>query len=82
MHAAALAVLLVAAATGTPAAVSGLDALYPQLDALYLELHQSPELSGKETKTAAKLAERLRSLGYQVTSGVGGTGVVGVLKNG
>ena len=81
MHAAALAVLL-ATTTATPAAVSGLDALYPQLDALYLDLHQNPELSGKETKTAAKLAERLRSLGYQVTTGVGGTGVVGVLKNG
>src|SRR5262247_3152889 len=78
----ALAVLLAATTTATPAAVSGLDALYPQLDALYLELHQNPELSGKETKTAAKLAERLRSLGYQVTTGVGGTGVVGVLKNG
>jgi len=81
MHAAALAVLL-ATTTATPAAVSGLDALYPQLDALYLDLHKNPELSGKETKTAAKLAERLRSLGYQVTTGVGGTGVVGVLKNG
>src|SRR5262249_50303766 len=82
MHAAALAVILAASTSKTPAAVSGLDALYPQLDALYLDLHQNPELSGKETRTAAKLAERLRSLGYQVTTGVGGTGVVGVLKNG
>src|SRR5215472_1453785 len=81
MHPAALAVLL-ATTTARPAAVSGLDALYPQLDALYLDLHKNPELSGKETKTAAKLAERLRSLGYQVTTGVGETGVVGVLKNG
>src|SRR5215831_6530998 len=79
MHTAALAVLL-ATTTATPAAVSGLDALYPQLDALYLDLHQNPELSGKETRTGAKLAERLRSLGYQVTTGVGGTGLVGVLK--
>src|SRR5215831_10253501 len=82
MHAAALAVILAASTSKTPAAVSGLDALYPQLDALYLDLHQNPELSGKETRTGAKLAERLRSLGYQVTTGVGGTGVVGVLKNG
>ncbi len=82
MHAAALALILAASTSKTPAAVSGLDAAYPQLEALYLDLHQNPELSGKETKTAAKLAERLRSLGYQVTTGVGGTGVVGVLKNG
>ncbi len=78
----ALALLLAAPAAPTPAAVSGLDSIYPQLDALYLDLHQNPELSGRETKTAAKLAERLRQLGYEVTTGVGGTGVVGVMRNG
>src|SRR5262245_38619383 len=78
----AVALLVVArSAPGAPA-VSGLDALYPQLDALYLDLHQNPELSGHEAKTAAKLADRLRKLGYEVTTGVGGTGVVGVLRNG
>ncbi len=56
----ALALLLAASSGPTPAAVSGLDSIYPQLDALYLDLHQNPELSGRETKTAAKLAERLR----------------------
>jgi amidohydrolase len=71
-----------ALAHGTPAALSGLDGLYPELDALYLDLHQNPELSGQEAKTAAKLADRLRKLGYQVTTGVGGAGVVGVLRNG
>jgi hippurate hydrolase len=60
----------------------GLDAVYPELDALYLDLHKNPELSGREEKTAAKLADRLRRLGYEVTTGVGGTGVVGVLRNG
>jgi hippurate hydrolase len=75
-----IALLLLAA--GTPAGLEGLDALYPQLDALYLDLHKSPELSGKEEKTAAKLADQLRKLGYEVTTGVGGTGVVGVLRNG
>ncbi len=83
MHTIAIGLLLAAApATSNPSAMSGLDAIYPQLDALYLDLHQTPELSGRETKTAAKLAERLRQLGYEVTTGVGGTGVVGVLRNG
>jgi hippurate hydrolase len=49
---------------------------------LYIDLHQHPELSAQETQTAAKLATRLRSLGYEVTEGVGGTGVVAILKNG
>ena len=70
------------ASAASSLAVSGLDSIYPQLDALYLDLHKNPELSGQETKTAAKLAERLRKLGYQVTTGVGGNGVVGVLRNG
>jgi amidohydrolase len=49
---------------------------------LYLDLHQNPELSAHETQTAAKLAGRLRSLGYDVTEHVGGTGFVAILKNG
>jgi hippurate hydrolase len=65
-----------------PRAMEGLDTVYPELDALYLDLHKNPELSGHEEKTAAKLADRLRRLGYEVTTGVGGTGVVGVLRNG
>ena len=62
--------------------LAGLDALYPEMEKLYVDLHKSPELSLHEEKTASKLAERLRALGYEVTTGVGGTGVVGVLKNG
>ena len=58
------------------------DAAYPAAHELYLDLHQNPELSSHETQTAAKLAERLRSLGYEVTEHVGGTGVVAILKNG
>ena len=58
------------------------DAVYPAAHDLYIDLHQSPELSSHETQTAAKLAARLRSLGYDVTEGVGGTGVVAILKNG
>jgi amidohydrolase len=60
----------------------GLDQIYPHLDSLYLDLHRNPELSSREEKTAARLADELRRLGYEVTTGVGGTGVVGVLRNG
>lgn len=48
----------------------------------YVDLHQHPELSSHETRTAAELATRLRALGYEVTEHVGGTGVVAILKNG
>ncbi len=58
------------------------DQLLPQLRTLYVDLHQSPELSLHETQTAAKMAAGLRNLGFEVTEHVGGTGVVGVLKNG
>ena len=71
-----LAVLLAASS------LDGLDQMYPQLDALYLDLHKNPELAMKEQRTSARMAEELRKLGYEVTTGVGGTGVVGVLRNG
>jgi amidohydrolase len=58
------------------------DSVYPDAHALYLDLHQNPELSAHETQTAAKLAGRLRRLGYEVTEHVGGTGVVAIMKNG
>src|ERR1700683_1013769 len=58
------------------------EAVYPAAHDLYIDLHQHPELSSHETQTAAKLAARLRGLGYEVTEGVGGTGVVAILKNG
>jgi amidohydrolase len=58
------------------------DAVYPQVEALYLDLHRNPELSYHEEKTAAKIADQLRKLGYDVTTGFGGTGVVGVFRNG
>jgi hippurate hydrolase len=81
----ALVLLTVASAARADAperGLAGLDELYPKLDALYIDLHKNPELSMKEEKTAARLASELKALGYQVTTGVGGTGVVGVLKNG
>ena len=51
-------------------------------EAMYRDLHQNPELSLKEFKTAAKMAEVLSKLGFEVTTGVGGNGVVGVFRNG
>ncbi|HEV7716287.1 MAG TPA: amidohydrolase [Steroidobacteraceae bacterium] len=80
------AVCLLLAATSPAWSATGItsevDAVYAQADALYLDLHRHPELSFQEQQTAAKLAKELRSLGYDVSTGVGRTGVVGVLKNG
>ena len=59
-----------------------LPGLVPELERLYTDLHAHPELSMQETRTAGLAAERLRAAGYEVTTGVGGTGVVGVLRNG
>ena len=54
----------------------------PELMALYRDLHANPELSFEEHQTAAKLAKRMRDLGFEVTEGVGQTGVVSVMRNG
>ena len=62
--------------------LAALDRIYPDLDALYIDLHRTPELSLQEEKTAAKMAARLRDLGFEVTENIGGHGVVGLLKNG
>jgi amidohydrolase len=55
---------------------------FDSLEKLYKHLHSNPELSLHEEKTAARMAKELRDLGFEVTEKVGGTGVVGVLKNG
>jgi len=55
---------------------------YPSLDVLYKDLHAHPELSLMEVNTAAKIADELRAAGFEVTEKFGGTGIVGVLKNG
>ena len=54
----------------------------PDLESVYKDIHSHPELSMQENRTAGIAAERLRSAGYEVTSGIGKTGVVGILKNG
>ena len=55
---------------------------YPSLEKLYFHCHAHPELSFREEKTAERLAQELKSLGIEVTTKVGGHGVVGVLRNG
>src|SRR5271169_35514 len=70
------------ASLGNASLASEVNAVYPQVQKLYVDLHEHPELSLHEVNTAAKLAARLRELGYEVTEKVGGTGVVGILRNG
>ncbi len=60
-----------------------IDADYKQnLKNLFIHFHQNPELSFREFETAKRMASELRALGYDVTEGVGQTGVVAVFKNG
>jgi amidohydrolase len=62
--------------------LKNLDQLIPELEALYKDVHAHPELSMQETRTAGLAADRLRTAGYEVATGVGKTGVVGLLRNG
>jgi len=64
------------------AVLAAADQVRPWQETLYRDLHQHPELSHQEHRTAAAVADRLRHAGYAVTAGVGGTGVVGILRNG
>ena len=59
-----------------------LDKLLPELEAVYKDIHAHPELSMLETRTAGIAAQHLRASGFEVTTGVGKTGVVGILRNG
>ena len=58
------------------------DATRSELEALYKDLHAHPELSFAEHRTAGIAAERLDAAGFTVSTGIGGTGVAGVLRNG
>ena len=62
--------------------LSGYEALRPGQEAFYQDLHRHPELSHQEHHTARRVGDRLHGDGFAVTSGIGGTGVVGVLANG
>jgi hippurate hydrolase len=58
------------------------DALLEELASIYADLHRNPELSMREVRTAAIAADYVSRLGFEVTRGVGATGVVAVLENG
>src|SRR5215207_6947420 len=80
-------VLLAFALASAPAAAAdfaeSIKADYDKrLGAMFLDFHRNPELSFKENRTAKIIARELRAAGAIVTEGVGGTGVVGILRNG
>jgi hippurate hydrolase len=68
--------------TSLDPALSNLKSLLPDLEALYKDVHSHPELSMRETRTSGLAADRLRAAGYEVATGIGKTGVVGLLRNG
>ena len=61
---------------------AGVAEVMPDVESLYKDVHGHPELSMQEERTAGLAAERLRAAGFDVTTGVGKTGVVGLLRNG
>ncbi|WP_326733645.1 amidohydrolase [Streptomyces sp. NBC_01022] len=63
-------------------ALAALDEVVRPALLLYLDAHRHPEVSGEEARTAALFADRLATLGLDVTRNIGGHGVVGVLRNG
>ena len=85
---AALSLVLTAAIAAPPllnaedAAVEWIDSHLDETVKLYEHFHRNPELSFHEKETAARVTEELRQTGCDVVTGVGGHGVVGLLKNG
>lgn len=87
-----LATLLVAAFGGAASAqeapaydaavFAAAEKIQPRVVAWRRDIHQHPELSGQETRTAKLAADHLKRLGYEVRTGIGGAGVVGVLNGG
>src|ERR1700693_1715148 len=69
-------------ANSPDSALHDVDALLPDLAELYKDVHSHPELSMQEKRTAGLAADRLPAAGDQSTTGVGKTGVVGLLRNG
>ncbi len=61
---------------------SSIEQALPMVEAIYKDIHQHPELSLQEVRTAGIVAQKLREAGFNVTEHVGKTGVVGLLKNG
>jgi len=89
LRTAAASIALATAAISAPALANmeeigaAVDADYDSyLAPLFVHFHKNPELSFLENKTAARMAKELRDAGLEVTENVGGTGVVGMIKNG
>lgn len=80
--AAYLALVLAPAPAAADPLADAVRADMPALLATYRDLHANPELSGEEVRSSAKLAEEARKAGFTVTTGVGGHGVVAILRNG
>jgi amidohydrolase len=59
-----------------------IDELIPELEEIYKDIHRNPELSMEEFRTAKIVADYLTKYRYEVSTGIGVTGVVGILKNG
>jgi len=73
---------MVAHSKDVAAVLAGMTTLLPKLEALYKDIHANPELSMQEARTAGIAAQRLKEAGFEVTPGIGKTGVVGLLHNG
>lgn len=71
-----------AATDRSDSVLGGLDDILPDLEDFYKDLHANPELSMQEERTSGKAAERPEAAGFEVTRGVGETGVVGLLETG
>src|SRR5436190_3821669 len=67
---------------GPTAILANVDAILPELEAIYKDIHAHPELSMHETRTAKIAANHLKANGFEITTGIGKTGVVGILRNG
>jgi amidohydrolase len=78
----ALAAALIAGPVAADPLATAVKADLPSLIAIYRDLHANPELSFQETRTAGIMAAEAKKLGFEVTTGVGKTGVVAVMKNG
>lgn len=86
----AVAVALLAGALGATAQTAPshaevaplVNSMYASLETLYKDLHANPEIAFQEVRTAAKMAEEMRKLGFEVTEKVGRTGVVAIYRNG
>jgi amidohydrolase len=77
-----LASLPLAAQAADPRVAAAVERLAPRITEIRHDLHQHPELSNRETRTAGVVAAHLRSLGIEVRTGVAHTGVIGILRGG